>query len=53
MHLKRKQKKKVNQLHSIISNRDVNLSAHRLLLLSAVRPSIEHGNEVWERKGSD
>ena len=34
-------KKKVNQLHSVISNRDINLSAHRLLLLSVIRPSIE------------
>ena len=32
----------------IISNRDINLSAHRLLLLSVVRPSLEYGSEVWE-----
>ena len=31
-------RKKVNQLHS---NRDINLSARRLLLLSVVRPSME------------
>ena len=37
-------RKKVNQLHSIISNRDVNLSAHRLLLLSVLRPSVEYGS---------
>ena len=36
-------RKKVNQLHSVISNRDVNLSASRLLLLSVIRPSIEYG----------
>ena len=35
--------KKVNQLHSVISNRDINLSARRLLLLSVIRPSIEYG----------
>ena len=33
-------RKKVNQLHS---NRDINLSARRLLLLSVIRPSIEYG----------
>ena len=38
----------VNQLHSIISNRDINLSACRLLLPSVIRPSIEYGSEVWE-----
>ena len=32
-------KKKVNQLHSIISNRDTSLSARRLLLLAVVRPT--------------
>ena len=35
-------RKKVNQLHSVISNRDINLSAHRSLLLSVVRPSLEY-----------
>ena len=40
-------RKKVNQLHSIISNRNINLSAQRLLLLSVLRPSIEYGSEVW------
>ena len=35
-------------MHSIISNRDINLSARRLLLLSVIRPSIEYGSEVWE-----
>ena len=38
----------MNQLHSVISNRGVNLSARRLLLLSVVRPTLEHGSEVWE-----
>ena len=41
-------RKKVNQLHSVISNRDINLSARRLLLLSVIWPSIEYGGEVWE-----
>ena len=41
-------RKKVNQLHSIISNRDINLSARRLLLLYVIRHSIEYGSEVWE-----
>ena len=36
-------RKKVNQLHIVISNRD-----SRLLLLSVVRPSLEYGSEVWE-----
>ena len=40
--------KKVNQLHKVISNRKVNLSVRRLLLLSVIRPSIEYGSEVWE-----
>ena len=40
--------KKVNQLHSVISNRDINLSARRLLLLAVVRPTLEYGSEVWE-----
>ena len=37
--------KTVNQLHSVISNRDINLSACRLLLLSVIRPSIEYGGK--------
>ena len=41
-------KKKVNQLHSVISKRDINLSARRLLLLSVVRPSLEYGSEIWD-----
>ena len=51
MHIKKvvaNGKKKVNQLHSVISNRDINLSAHRLLLLAVVRPTLEYGSEVWE-----
>ena len=43
-----KGRKKVNQLHSVISNRDINLTAHRLLLLSVIRPRIEYGGEIWE-----
>ena len=41
-------RKKVNQLHSVISNKDINLSARRLLLPSVVRSSLEYGSEVWE-----
>ena len=41
-------KKKVNKLNSIISNRNINLSARRMLLLSVLRPSLEYGSEVWE-----
>ena len=41
-------RKKVNQLHSVITNTDVNFNAHRLLLLSVVRPTLQYGNEVWE-----
>ena len=32
----------------IISNRDINLTALRLLLLYVIRPSIEYGGEIWE-----
>ena len=44
----------MNQLHSVISNRGVNLSARtrRLLLLSVVIPTLEHGSEVWEGKAA-
>ena len=38
----------MNQLHSVISNRGVNLSARRLLLLTVVRPTLEYGSGVWE-----
>ena len=38
----------MNQLHSVISNKGVNFSARRLLLLSVVRPTLEYGSEVWE-----
>ena len=41
-------KQKVNQLNSIISNRYINLSACHMLLLSVLRPSMEHGSKVWE-----
>ena len=37
-------RKKVNRLHSIIGDRDINLNARRLLPLS----STEYGSEVWE-----
>ena len=43
-------KQRVTQLNSIISNRYINLSARRMLLLSVLRPSLEYlyGSEVWE-----
>ena len=41
-------RKKDNQLHCVISNRDVNMSARRLLLLSVVKASLEYGNEMWK-----
>ena len=40
-------KKKVNQLHNVISNRDIYLTARRLLLLFVVRPSLEYGSDIW------
>ena len=39
---------KDSQVHSIISNRDIDLTARRLLLISVVRPTLEYGSEVWE-----
>ena len=35
-------------MHIVISNRHITLSAHRLLLLAVVRPTLEYGSEVWE-----
>ena len=35
-------------MHSVIFNRDINLTARRLLLLSVIRCSIEYGGEIWE-----
>ena len=48
----RNRRKKVNQLHSIISNRNIHLSARRLLLLAVLRPSIEYDSEVWKYNNS-
>ena len=51
MHIRRlldNGKKRVNQLHKVISNRNINLSAHRHLLLSVIRSCIEYGSEVCE-----
>ena len=45
-------RKKVNRLHSVISNRDINRGARRLLLLAVVRPTLEYGSEVWEANKS-
>ena len=41
-------RKKVNQLHSVINNREISLSACRLLLHSLIRPSIKYGGEILE-----
>ena len=41
-------RKKLNQLHTVLSNRDINLCARRLLLLPVVRLSIEYGSAVWD-----
>ena len=38
-------RKKISQVHS---NRDIDLTAHRLLLIWVVRPTPEYGSEVWE-----
>ena len=51
MHIKKSLdngRKKVNQLHKVISNRNVNLSAPRMFLLSVIRRSVEYGSAVWE-----
>ena len=32
----------------LLGNRNINLSAQRLLLLSVLRPSVEYGSEVWK-----
>ena len=40
--------KRLVQVHSIISNRDIDLTARRLLSISVVRPTLEYGSEVWE-----
>ena len=45
-------RKKVNRLRS---NRDIDMSARRLLLmllLAVVRPTVEYGSEVWEANKS-
>ena len=36
-------------MNSVSSNRDVNLNARTLLLLSLVRPTLQYESEVWER----
>ena len=35
----------ISQVHS---NRDIDLTARMLLLISVVRPTLEYGSEVWE-----
>ena len=41
---------RLNQLHAVMSNRSINVSAHRMLLGAVVRPSLEYGNEIRECK---
>ena len=51
MHIKKlleNGRKKVNQLYKVISNKNINLNARKLLLLSVIRPTIEYGSEVWK-----
>ena len=36
---------KISRMHS---NRDIDLTARRVLLISVVRPTLEYGSEVWE-----
>ena len=48
VHLREYSIKEVNQLHRIVSNRDINLGVRESLLLSVIRPSIVYGSEVWE-----
>ena len=31
-----------------LCNRDINLSARKLLLLAVVRPTLEYGSDMWE-----
>ena len=50
VHIINNGRKRVNQLHRVISNRDINLTARRLLLLSVIRPSTGYGGEIWEVK---
>ena len=40
-------KKKLNQLHRFLSNRNISTVARRLLLVSILRPTLEYGSEVW------
>ena len=40
-------KKKLNQLHRFLSNRNISTVARRLLLVSVLRPTLEYGSEVW------
>ena len=41
-------RKRLIQLHGILSNRSINLSARRMLLLCVVRPTLEDGSEIWD-----
>ena len=41
-------RRRLNQMHKFISNRNINFSACRLLLLSVIRPSVEYVSKVWK-----
>ena len=34
------------------SNRDIDFTARRLLLISVVRPTLQYGSEVWEAQAA-
>ena len=40
-------KKKRNQLHRFLSNRNISTVARSLLFVSVLRPTLEYGSEVW------
>ena len=44
MHMINNGKKRENQLHSVINNRNINLTASRLLLLSVI---TQYGSTVY------
>ena len=42
-------RRRVNQLHKVINNRNINLSARRhFVIVCIISPSVEYGSEVWE-----
>ena len=43
--ISKRYEEKVNR---VISNRDINLTARHLLLLSVGRPSLQYASEIWD-----